>query len=47
MTTGTMMFFGGIAGAVLLSVIALIMIPVTAKRRKRMLEKILTEGGDR
>ncbi|MBR0091982.1 MAG: hypothetical protein IJP92_09820 [Lachnospiraceae bacterium] len=45
MTTGSMMFYGGIAGAVVLGIIALILIPVTSRKRKKMLDRILRDDG--
>ena len=40
MTTGFIMFLGGIIGAVIMSVLVVIMIPLTKKRRRSLLEQI-------
>ncbi len=39
-TTGMLMFYGGIAGACFFAILLLILLPVFGKQRKRMLEKI-------
>lgn len=40
LTTGTIMFAVGIAGAITFTILLLIMIPVFHKQRKRMLDLI-------
>ena len=42
-TTGMLMFYGGIAGAAVLALIALILIPVFRHQRKKLLGEIRSE----
>lgn len=41
MTIGEMMFYGGIAGAVVSLLVVVIALRVFTKRRKRMLQKVM------
>ncbi len=40
MTIGMMMFYGGIMGAVVFGLLAIIMIPVFRRQRKKLLDRI-------
>lgn len=41
--TGSILFYGGIAGAVLLAVWLLILLATAGRRRRKMLEKLQNE----
>lgn len=43
MTVGTIMFYGGIAGAAVFSLLLIITLATTGKKRRKMIEKIQRE----
>lgn len=43
MTIGEMMFFGGIAGAVFLSLMLILQFATTGKKRRRLIDRINQE----